>query len=127
MITDPTLQVSEHFHAKEFACHCCGTLLLDERLVESLEALRGIAGLPIRVNSGYRCERHNATIGGSPNSQHKLGHAADIVIAGKRPASVALMAAQIPGFAAGGIGRYNTFTHVDVRTTGKARWHRLQQ
>lgn len=127
MITDPTLQVSEHFHAKEFACHCCGTLLLDERLVESLEALRALSDLPIRVNSGYRCERHNAAIGGSPNSQHKLGRAADIVIAGKHPATVALLATQIPGFAAGGIGRYNTFTHVDVRTTGEARWHRLHQ
>lgn len=32
----------------------------------------------IRVSSGYRCERLNATVGGKPNSQHLDGEAADI-------------------------------------------------
>ena len=33
---------------------------------------------PILINSGYRCETVNRRVGGVPNSQHRLGQAADI-------------------------------------------------
>ena len=35
-------------------------------------------GGPITVNSGYRCDKLNAAVGGVPTSQHRLGEAADI-------------------------------------------------
>ena len=34
--------------------------------------------LPVRVTSGYRCEKLNKAIGGSSRSQHVKGEAADI-------------------------------------------------
>jgi uncharacterized protein YcbK (DUF882 family) len=48
-------------------------------LVEQvLDPLREAYGKPIRVNSGYRCPRLNTLVGGSINSQHMRGEAADI-------------------------------------------------
>ena len=50
-----------------------------EALVEQvLEPARLRLGLPIVVNSGYRCNVHNAAVGGVANSQHMRGEAADI-------------------------------------------------
>ena len=43
-----------------------------------LDPLREAWGGPIRVNSGYRCTKLNKAVGGTPNSQHLLGEAADI-------------------------------------------------
>jgi hypothetical protein len=47
-----------------------------------LEPLRTAMGVPIRVSSGYRCERLNKAVGGVSNSQHCKGQAADICIDG---------------------------------------------
>lgn len=46
--------------------------------VEVLQPIRDTWGKPIRVTSGYRMPRLNASVGGSPTSQHLLGQAADI-------------------------------------------------
>jgi zinc D-Ala-D-Ala carboxypeptidase len=45
-----------------------------------LEPIRMNYGQPIRVSSGYRSPALNAAVGGSRNSQHVLGKAADIEI-----------------------------------------------
>lgn len=55
-----------------------------EQLVDIiLDPLREKYGKPIRVNSGYRCEKLNKAVGGSNTSQHRYGLAADIT-AGSR-------------------------------------------
>ena len=49
------------------------------RLVtEVLQPIRDEFGEPIIINSCYRCERVNRGVGGSKNSDHKYGCAADI-------------------------------------------------
>ena len=45
---------------------------------EVLDPARRAFGKPIRVNSGYRCKKLNSIIGGSANSQHLTGCAADL-------------------------------------------------
>lgn len=45
-----------------------------------LEPLRVAIDKPIRISSGYRCERLNKAVGGVYNSQHLKGQAADIDI-----------------------------------------------
>lgn len=50
--------------------------------VDLLESIRALFKVPIQVNSGYRCPELNAAVGGSANSQHVRGDAADIVIKG---------------------------------------------
>ena len=47
-----------------------------------LEPLREAMNEPIRISSGYRCERLNRAVGGVSNSQHTKGQAADLCIDG---------------------------------------------
>ena len=72
------------FSVNEFECHC-GCRMPDGAranivaLVEQvLDPVREKQGKPIRVNSGYRCPRHNEEVLGVRNSQHMKGEAADI-------------------------------------------------
>lgn len=124
MQTKENVQLSEHFWLSEFRCKCgqCDDPAISQRLLDGLERLRVLAGNNrITINSGYRCQKHNKTVGGSRNSQHLYGTAADIVVQGVPPDRVAELAEYVPQFAIGGIGKYRTFTHVDVRQ-GPARW-----
>lgn len=74
----------KHFNYNEFKCKCCGDLPLEakqnvEALVnEVLDPAREELGMPVIVNSGYRCPKHNLKVGGVKNSQHMKGEAADI-------------------------------------------------
>lgn len=56
-----------------------------------LDPLRDAWGGPISVNSGYRCPVLNKAVGGTPNSQHQRGEAADITV-GSRSANRRLLA-----------------------------------
>lgn len=93
-------------------------------LAEQLEVLREHFQLPITINSGYRSPEHNAKIGGKDKSQHLLGKAADIVIEGVSNDDVAdaiefLIDNKM--MKQGGLGRYESFTHYDIRGK-KSRW-----
>lgn len=116
-------KLSSHFSTKEFDCHCqypeCTETLVDTDLVEALEILRSVTG-PITLDDGYRCSRHNREVGGKPGSYHMLGKAADIKTPFS-PSTTANLAESVAAFLNGGIGRYKTFTHLDVRGH-KSRW-----
>ena len=54
-----------------------------------LEMVRALLQAPILISSGYRALLVNRAVGGSPNSQHITGHAADFTAPGfGRPADV---------------------------------------
>lgn len=53
-----------------------------------LDPLRQLYGQPIRINSGYRCEKLNKLVGGVPNSWHQVGNAADIHISSAEEAKI---------------------------------------
>lgn len=113
--------LSEHFSRKEFACKCgCGFDKVSPALVEKLEKLRALCGgKPMSINSGCRCVKHNKAVGGSANSQHLRGTAADVrQVPGLTIDQMAKLAEQA-GF--DGIGKYAGRIHVDVRGT-PARW-----
>ena len=108
-------QLSPHFSRSEIACKCgCGFDTFDAELLMMLENIRGYFNQPITINSGCRCPAYNESIGGSRNSLHKLGRAADITVKDIEPDEVAAYLELV--MTHGGIGRYNTFTHVDTRT-----------
>lgn len=48
-----------------------------QMLAAGLERVRSLLGYPVDVSSGYRCPKLNTAIGGSRNSQHIQGLAAD--------------------------------------------------
>ena len=50
--------------------------------VAVLEPIRAYYGKPVIVHSGFRCPKLNTLIGGSANSQHMLGQAADFHVSG---------------------------------------------
>lgn len=89
-INDPkkaeALQITANFSGKEFYCNHCKQLLIDENLVKKLQQLRDIYGTGIIITSGYRCPTHNARVGGSNQSLHKDGKAADFIMAGRHNA-----------------------------------------
>lgn len=91
-------------------------------LAEKLEILRKMVGLPIQINSGYRCDEWNKLCGGADGSQHRFGLAADIWVRGKTPSEIKRYAERVPAFACGGIGLYRGWVHVDIRRNGPARW-----
>lgn len=115
-------EASSHFSPSEFTCHCCGRGSVDDKLIELLEKLRAKAGAPVHVNCGYRCPKHNAEVGGVPNSQHVEGTAADITIPAIGFDKATELVKSLPfdgtGFypplSAGGAW----FIHVDVRDGG---------
>ena len=114
-------KLSLNFVRSEFECGCgCGFDVVDAELIKLLENIRFHFNAIVNVSSGARCEAYNESVGGSKNSQHLLGKAADITLVGVAPDSVAeYVAFSHPNTY--GLGRYNTFTHVDVRDN-KARW-----
>ncbi len=90
--------------------------MVDEKLVMLLQKLRDKLGTAININSGYRCRRHNASVGGDAASNHVKGKAADIVVPGVDPAEVA-KAAESVGFKGIILYTKKRFVHVAVRDT----------
>lgn len=115
-------QITPHFKVREFACSDgSDVVFVSTSLVDILEAIRVHFGRPVTITSGYRTVSYNASLkNSSKKSQHCNGLAADIKVAGVSPAAVADYAEQLLG-SHGGVGRYSTFTHIDVRAD-KSRW-----
>lgn len=114
--------LSEHFSAHEFACHCggklegCKGLIVYRSLLLGLEEYRTkFSPNGLTIVSGYRCEKRNAAVGGVPGSKHILGEAADL--------SGLVTVAKVKGLKRfGGIGycKSNSLVlHVDVRKESK--------
>mgnify|MGYP003656083247 FL=1 len=127
------MKLTNNFSKSEFECKSGEEMPLDvlenvKLLAIQLQKIREYVGKPIRINSAYRSEAHNKAIGGVKTSQHILGKAADITIDTFTPDEVVsiienmLTNEMLGGFYIGGLGSYNTFTHIDIRDK-KARWN----
>ena len=119
---DGSKALSANFKVREFACSDgTDTIFIAPALVTVLQQIRDHFKAPVTINSGYRTEAKNKAVGGAAYSQHKYGTAVDITVKGVAPKDVAAYAETIL-VGMGGIGIYDTFTHIDVRKT-KSRWN----
>ena len=118
---DGSTYLSKNFKVSEFKCNDgSDTVLISDKLVGLLQNIRNHFGAAVTINSAYRTESYNKKIGGATKSQHVNGTAADIVVKGSKPLEVAQYVEHImPDH--GGIGVYQSFTHVDVRAS-RSRW-----
>jgi uncharacterized protein YcbK (DUF882 family) len=112
------IKLSKNFHLSEWECKCgkCSETLVDMDHVSKLQQLREYLDSPIKITSAYRCPTHNKKIGGASNSRHMKGDATDIQVPGMNPLEVQDACESFDG-----LGRYDTFTHIDSRGYN-ARW-----
>lgn len=126
--------MTKNFSISEFECkgnlkNCQCRMSADVKnniikLADQLQILRDKVEKPIHINSGHRCEAWNEKCDGSKHSQHLLGKAADIVIDGMTANDVQKLVCEMVELGQlefGGIGKYDSFTHVDIREYS-ARW-----
>ena len=121
-VKEGNVRLSKNFTVKEFACSDgTDTVFISLALVNLLQKIRDHFGKAVIINSAYRTEAHNKSIGGATYSQHKYGLAADIHINGVTPKEIAAyVETLLPS--SGGIGIYKSFVHVDTRRV-KSRWN----
>ena len=94
---------------------------LRELVSRTIQPLRDKLGVPIHVNSGYRCPELNKAVGGVPTSQHQKGEAADLSIDGKASDILeALENNNIP-FDQAILYRKQNFLHVSLKLDGVQR------
>lgn len=116
-----TGDLSAHFNRSEFASGDgkANYDTVDAELLMVLETIRDRFG-PVTITSGHRSPEHNAAVGGSENSLHLLGRAADFTVR-------EVPSWKIQEFIENtwpdryGLGKYRTFTHIDTRRH-RARW-----
>lgn len=84
-----------------------------------LDMLRERLDAPIRITSAYRSPDYNEAIGGAAESWHVEFRACDFIVEGVPApmAAKALRKLRDEGHFRGGIGQYDSFTHVDTRGT----------
>lgn len=128
--------MTKNFNLSEFQCKC-GCKMPDEvlenikELACNLQYIRDYLDEPIKLTNAYRCKEHNRSVGGSKNSQHILGKAADIQCSNINPKTMADLIEDLISkncIQEGGVGRYNTFTHYDIFFDGKhkRRWNKTK-
>ena len=90
---DGNKKLSKNFKVREFACKDgSDEILIDNTLVNVLQHIRNTLGVSLTINSGYRTPAYNKRIGGSSNSMHTKGMAADVYANGVDPIVIAYIA-----------------------------------
>lgn len=134
------MQLTPHFHLSEFTRSSTARRLGDanqpnaqelanlQRLAECLERIRAHLGNhPIIITSGFRNERVNRSVGGVPNSAHRLGLAADFTVPGfhQGPGSVLATCqaiAEVPGLCFDQlINEHDRWIHLGLRPADDRR------
>ena len=85
------------------------------RVANLLEQVKSVlGGVPVMVNSAFRCKEVNDAVGSKDTSQHRVGCAADIRVPGMTPDEVvkAIIAAGLPFDQL--IREFDRWTHISV-------------
>ena len=75
-------QLSANVNLSEIQCRCnhdaCRHVFIDDDVLKCFEAVRAEMGVPLKINSGFRCSERNFEVSGKPLSRHMAGLAVDI-------------------------------------------------
>lgn len=114
--------ISRNFSKHEFECKCgCGksnpTIELVATLQDMRDYIKSATGkdMPIVINSGVRCDKHNKDVNGADQSAHLTGEAADIAVSSSYERYWILKAAMIIGVKR--VAVEDGFIHIDVSKT----------
>ena len=121
--------MTKNFSKEEFDCNDGSEMPINiyhnmVKVANQLQILRNYLGKPIQINSAWRSEEYNASIGGVKNSQHIMARAADIVVRDLTSTEVYNTIEELiekGEILQGGLGLYDTFVHYDIRGE-RARW-----
>jgi len=124
-----TGKITNNFTWEEAQSHD-GAVMSDEiannvvQLAKNLQVIRDYINKPIKINSWYRSPEQNKKVSGSSGSYHMKGMAVDFYVPGmttKEVRDIIELLIQQGKIKQGGIGKYDTWVHYDIRGT-KARW-----
>lgn len=103
----------KHFKPSEFDSRDLpgSGVKMELEFIQRLDTAREIAGVPFKINSGFRTQAHNKKVGGKTNSAHLRGWAADIECTDSHARYSILDSLFAVGFTR--IGIYKTFIHAD--------------
>lgn len=106
--------IAPYLERWEVVCRCgCGEWELTRAGLYLWTAIRVMAGVPLFVNSGRRCQAHNQAVRGETNSLHLMGAALDISWPSQIPREIMFRrVSEIVGN--GGLGVYHGFFHADT-------------
>ena len=93
---------------------------IQEEAGRKLEMLRENLGFPLKISSGFRCEKHNRALGGARESRHLLGLAFDVGTS-RMTAKEKFLLLQEGTKIFQGVGIYDKHVHLDIREE-KALW-----
>ena len=121
--------MTKNFSKEEFDCNDGSEMPINiyhnmVKVANQLQILRNHLCKPIQINSAWRSEEYNASIGGVKDSQHIMGRAADIVVRDLTSTEVYNTIEELiekGDMLQGGLGLYDTFVHYDIRGE-RARW-----
>lgn len=107
---------------ERFRCPCCKKNWIDPRVEALHRQVEQDVGEELLVTSGYRCETHNAEVGGSGTSSHLKGLAWDVSCGRSRLRYRVIAAAIRIGIDRIGIGK--DFIHLDIdrRKASRVIW-----
>lgn len=106
-------KLTKNFNREEFKCRCgCGLMAINPAIVQRLQVIRDIVGLPIRILSGYRCPKHNKEVEGAAHSLHMMGNAIDFRIENYSMADLAKVLERWSG--GFHFYRHENFIHIDI-------------
>ena len=116
----------KYFTLEEFSCPTLPNsgVNMDSDFLQKLDNARQIAGIPFKINSGYRTQEHHNSIykklGKEPTkSAHLIGKAADIHCTDSKSRFIIISALLDAGFTR--IGIASTFIHCDSAEKGKSQ------
>ena len=118
--------ILKYFSPKEFTCdgvECFSKM--DEELLAMLDIARETAGIPFKINSGYRTQAYQDDLKrrgyktAKLRSPHQDGVAADISVKDSRSRFIIINSLLLAGFTRLGVGK--SFIHVDLSINEKHR------